>query len=608
MPCALHAINRTLTLLLLAILLVCCATAQAEIAVRAGVAADEGIYPGEPFQYQIIIEGYDKPGAADVAPLADFSPRQAGGQNLSQVSISIVNGRRTDTSIKRYVMAYQLTADRPGRLRLPSVNVQVEGRTYATNPVAINVLKPATSDSLDLEVALSENRCYVGQPITLSARWYVSTSVAERIADYNFNIPALHDSDRFIFESAAAGAADDSALQIDLPSGPVVARQSRARHNDDDCVLVEFDVILIPRRAGRVEVPVATVVAKVDVSRRPRSRSPFGFDFDGRREYKRFLATAPATSLDVAPLPTADKPADFNGLVGRYRIAAVATPTEVNVGDPITLTVTIAGDLLKMVAAPDLANVSAFADNFKIPAEQASPKLTRAGKVYTQTIRAKNETITAIPPIPLSYFDVDKDAYVTVHSDPIPLHVSPTRIVTADQAVGGSSAPRISRLKQIKIGLAANYERPDLTEDVAFSPLVALTQPSYLTLLITPPVLLIIAVLVRLSRRTNPVRQAARRRALAYRKAAATLKRTNDPTRIADVLRRYIADRYDRTAQSLTPDDCAAMLHADGKSQELIDQFRRLLETCDHARYARSGDDALGLTTREIIPLLRQLQ
>lgn len=598
--------NATPTLLQLAILLVCCATAHAEITVRAGVAADEGIYPGEPFQYQIIIDGYDKPGAADVSPLADFSPRDAGGQNVSQVSISIVNGRRTDNSVKRYIMAYQLTAGRPGRFRLPPVNVQVNGRAFATNAVDIEVLKPATSTSLDLEIALSASRCYVGQPITLSARWYVSTGIADRIADYNFNIPILRDENSFIFESAPSRGADDSALRVELPSGPAVARQTRARHNDDDCILVQFDVILIPRRPGRVNLPAAGVTAKIDVSRQRRSRNPF--DLGRRREYQRFLANAEAITLDVAPLPTADRPDDFNGLVGRYHISAAATPTEVNVGDPITLTVTIAGDLLKMVTAPDLASVGAFAENFKIPSEQASPKMTLAGKIYTQTIRAKNEQIAAIPPIPLSYFDVDKDAYVTVHSDPIPLQVSPTRIVTADQAVGGASAPRSSRLKQIKTGLAANYERPDLIENVAFSPVAALSQPSYLTTVVAPPLLLILAAFVRLSRRTNPVRVAARRRGAAFRKAAATLKRGTDSTHIADVLRRYIADRYDRSAPSLTPEDCAALLHADGKSAELIDQFRRLLETCNHSRYSRSGDDASGVARREIVSLLRRLQ
>ena len=56
------------------------ATTDAEIRVYAAIAEDEDIYPGEPFQYQIIIDGHDKPGAADVTPMAPFSPRDAGGR------------------------------------------------------------------------------------------------------------------------------------------------------------------------------------------------------------------------------------------------------------------------------------------------------------------------------------------------------------------------------------------------------------------------------------------------------------------------------------------------------------------------------------------------
>ena len=576
--------------------------APAEINVSAAVADDDGLYPGEPFQYQISIEGYDQPGAPDMTPLADLSPSYVGGQNRSRSFSMNINGRRTQRSVQGYIMAYQLTADKPGRLLLPAVNVNIEGRIYKTNPLEVDILKPATSDSLDLQSELSDRRSYVGQPVTLSVRWYVSTGIADRIADYHFNIPVLHDNHNFFFEAAPSRGPGDSTQQIDLPSGPAVVRQSRARHQDDDCVLVAFDVILIPRRAGAIELPAATVAAKIDVSRRARSI------FDTRRQYKRFLATASSMPLNVLPLPAEDRPPDFTGLVGRYRIRTAATPTEVNVGDPITLTIAISGDLLKMVTAPDLQSVPAFADNFKIPSEQAAPKLSRTGKTYTQTVRAKNEDITEIPPIPLSYFDVDQGAYITVHSDPIPLTVSPTRVVTADQAVGAAASPRTTRLQQIKTGLAANYDGPDLLKNVAFTPAAALTQPSYLALLGSPLAVFVIAAVLRVARRTSPARQAARRRTSAYRNAAASLKRRRDPAQIADVLRAYVADRYNRTAQSLTADDCAQLLRDDHKPSDLIDKFAAILETCELTRYGRSTDDSQTYNLHEISSLLKRLQ
>src|SRR5262245_6018297 len=62
-----------------------------------------------------------------------------------------------------------------------------------------------------------------------------------------------------------------------------------------------------------------------------------------------FLVTLALTSNvqaqpGVEEPPVAGRPEDFSGLVGVYRISSSASPTEVNVEDPLTLTVRITGD------------------------------------------------------------------------------------------------------------------------------------------------------------------------------------------------------------------------------------------------------------------------
>jgi hypothetical protein len=169
--------------------------ATARVQVFAQIESSEDIYVGQSFSYHIIIDGENKAGQVDITPLAKYNPQSTGNRDLSQTSISIINGRRTDNIIKRYIMSYSLTADRPGKISLPPVTVTIDGTRYKTNPVEVNILKPGTTDQLELEVTLSEKQCYVGQPIIMTVKFYRFSN----IRDYQFNLPALQ-NDAFYIE------------------------------------------------------------------------------------------------------------------------------------------------------------------------------------------------------------------------------------------------------------------------------------------------------------------------------------------------------------------------------------------------------------------------
>ena len=149
----------------LALLVFLTSSVKADVTVYAQVDTSEDIYVGESFGYHIIIDGDNKAGQVDITPLAQYNPQSAGNRDVSQTSISIINGRTTQNITKRYVMSYSLVSNSVGRIELPPVTITVDGKNYSTNPVQVNILKPGTTDRLDLEVTLSEQQCYVGQPV-----------------------------------------------------------------------------------------------------------------------------------------------------------------------------------------------------------------------------------------------------------------------------------------------------------------------------------------------------------------------------------------------------------------------------------------------------------
>ena len=582
----------------------------AEVRVYAQVDSSRDIYAGDSFTYQIIIDGENQPGQVDFGPLAKYNPQSAGNRDVSQTSISIVNGRTTQSIVKRYVMSYLLSAGEAGRKQLAPITVTIGGRTYQTNPVEVNVLRPGTTDKLDLEVKLSEERCYVGQPVVMVVNFYYSAD----ITDPEFNVPAFN-SELFYLEDP--DVIDPRAKRFRLSaaiSEPVFVTQSRTVHKGKGTFLLTFSKILIPKRPGQIEIEPATVSANVAVGQvRSRDRV-FGDFFGARSEYKRFMVGSAPIKLAVLPLPEEDKPAGFYGLVGRYGISASATPTKVNVGDPITLTIKVRGSYLKPVEWPVLEEIAGLAENFKIPSQRASPTVEDGYKVFTQTIRANKDEVTAIPPIPLAFFNPDSGRYVVAETKPIELEVAPTKILTSADLEGMDFAPINKEVEAIKKGLSANYEGPDVLANMSFSPLGAVVSPWYAPLWAVPLTAFVLSLLVKFFTHTTPERAALKRRRQACGKAIRQLKSIASAAPrercelLAAAMKQYLGERFDRTAGSLTADDCHETIISATGDGKMAETFRNIVAECEATHYASVEADIGAAQIKEAVSLIRSIE
>jgi hypothetical protein len=585
--------------------------ADGQVRVFAQVDTSKDIYVAENFVYNIIIDGENKPGQVDLSGLAKYNPQSAGNRDVSQSSISIVNGKTTQKIIKRYIMSYSLQAKQEGQILLPAVAVTIGGKTYQTNPVRLNILKPGTTDRLDLDVTLSEQRCYVGQPVILSVKFYISAD----IGDFQFNIPAFS-SDAFFIEDP--DVSNRQVKQFRLSTGiSVFVNQSRIIHKGKDSILLAFSKVLIPKYSGKIEIEASSVSANVVVGRaRPRDSvfGDFGF-FGSRKQYKRFMVSSPPQTLTVLALPEESKPAGFYGLVGRYMISASATPTKVNVGDPITLTIKIGGSkYLKPIQWPTLEQIPELVTNFKIPSQKSSPTIQNGLKIFTQTIRANNDEITAIPPIPLAYFDSDKGEYVIAKTEPIKLEVEPTKILTNADVEGRDFVPVNKEVEAIKKGLSANYEGPDVLRNMSFSPLGAAFRSHYLFLWAVPLLGLISSSLIKLFMQTSPEKAALKRKRSAPGKALRQLKKITSAVPqqrqelLASIMKQYIGDRFDRTAGSLTADDCHKAIVTVTQDRQTAGKYRDIITECEAARYAAMDTDVDNVQIKEVVSLVRHIE
>jgi hypothetical protein len=586
------------------------ASAFADVQVYAQVDTSQDIYVGESFAYMIIIDGENKPGEVDLAPLMQYHPQSVGNRDVSQTSISIINGRTTRNVTKRYVMSYSLTADKPGTIQLPPVTVTIDGKEYLTNPVTVNVLRPGTTDQLDLEVTLSEQTCYVGQPIIMTVNFYISAD----IGDFQFKIPVFSSDDFYIEDPDSR---PPQAKQYRLHSGVTAfISQNRIVHKGRDAILLSFSKVLIPKYPGQIDIAAASVSADVAVGLARSHDSlfdDFGF-FGSRKQYKRFMVSSESLSLTVLPLPEQDKPPQYYGLVGRYAISALATPTKINVGDPITLTIKIGGEFLKPVRWPELEEIPEMATNFKIPSQKASPAIENGYKIFTQTIRANNDNVTEIPPIPLALFDPDKGEYLVAKTDPIKLEVAPTKVLTNADMQGMDSVPINKEVEAIKKGLSANYEGADVLMNQTFSPLAALTSPGYAVVWSVPLAGFVLSVIIKLLTHTSPERQAVRRKRQASKNAVRQLKNIASTEQgrqhelIASAMRVYIGERFGKSAGALTADDCRDIIATFTGDAQIANKYADIIANCEAARYAPMAANVNAETINEVIELIRLIE
>jgi hypothetical protein len=580
-------------------------SAFAQVRVSAQVDSSKDIYVGESFGYYIVIEGAEAAGQADMSVLQKYNPQSTG--NRQQSSTQIINGRVTTS--KYIAMTYSLTAGEAGRIQIPPVTVTIDGKNYQTNPVQVNILKPGTTDSLDLEVELSDKQCYVGQPVIMSVKFYIMSD----IGDFNFNIPVFA-SDDFYLEDP--DTSNQQVKQYQLGSGVIVGvSQNRTTHNGRDAILLAFSKVLIPKHSGMINIEPSTVSANVAVGRSSSRNDIFSDFFGSNVQYKRFMVSSKSAQLNVMELPSQGKPNGFYGLVGKYTITSSASPTKVSVGDPITLNVKIGGNrYLKPVQWPLLEQISDFNTNFKIPSEKASPVMDNGSKVFTQTIRANSDTVTEIPSIPLVYFDSEKGEYVTAKTDPIKLEVSPTKILTTSDLQGSDSTPVNKEVEAIKQGLSANYLDMEALKNQDFSPLAAIVSPGYLIIWAGPLAVFLFSGFTRIYRHTTPEKEAQKRKRSAAHKAIAQLKGISSVDshesieKLANIMKQYIGERFDRTAGSLTSDDCCQVVANSGSDEQTAKKFREIIAGCEASRYASAGINIGMQQVKEAIDLILTIE
>ena len=131
-------------------------------------------------------------------------------------------------------------------------------------------------------------------------------------------------------------------------------------------------------------------------------------------------------------------------------LAGSLVPPEVKVGDPLTLTLTLRGEgTLDAARAPDLTARAEVTDRFRV--YEATEETRDGARLFNYSLRPLKPGEVVFPAIPVSYFDVDKEQYVTLQTQPISLAVKQAErigegeIAVAPAARSGGTSVELGR-------------------------------------------------------------------------------------------------------------------------------------------------------------------
>ncbi len=375
--------------------------------------------------------------------------------------------------------------------------------------------------------------------------------------------------------------------------------------------VITFELDLTPRSDGSFTIPgaTATIVVREDTRRRHSRGRLFPEDdfFDtafsgifGGGPTHELTIIADDSTVTIAPLPTAGRPTDFSGLLGELKIDVKAEPTDVSVGDPILLTVTLNDvTLIENGSLPDLRKNNAFTASFRVSGDD--PAVTTNNTiVFQRTIRAINDKVTAIPALTIPYYDTKRDCYDTASSTPIPITVTAAKQITLADASGNGvkhnddhAASDTNAANDSDAAKRANNNDwlPNHDSTAGSARFCArsnlLASPIVAGLAIAPPAAWLLLALLKLCnnmRNCNPAQRASRS---ARKNFLRTLNHINDNTPDAAgiayaALQNYIVARYNLTGNTVTHSDIDALAIPDASRKHL----KSLLTQCENAKFA----------------------
>jgi BatD DUF11 like domain len=469
----------------------------------------------------------------------------------------------TTTSIWSYTVS--LAPTRAGEFVIPPFQAKAGGERLSSEPLKLKVAASETSmpppeyagKPAFLWVVPPKQQLYVGETTVLEIRLYV-----RREFDSYQNLSVPLSGEGFTFSK--------------ILFGPQFQRQVGA----GSFAVIPLYVAVTPLKTGNFTL--STAGGYVHLTARGI------FEVFGRPAQRVGLVLEPV-SFQVSPLPSENVPPDFKGAVGNYSLSVSAGPTNLAVGDPLTVRIRVAGQgQLDGISLPEQTAWREFKTYPSTSTVAAPSELHVEGtNIFEQIVVPQNTGIKALPSVAFSYFDPAQKSYRSIKSEAIPLTVRPAGSgplpVVTRPAEPAPPQQDVVPIKQ-RLGTIAHIGPP-------------LVQRPWFLALQSAPVLALVSSLIWRKRNEMLVRNPRLRRqrqvARIIRQGLTDLQKfaaeNNSDEFFATLFRllqEQLGERLDVPAFAITESVLEEQLEPRGAPEAMVTDLHELFQACNLARYA----------------------
>ncbi|OYT16012.1 MAG: hypothetical protein B7C24_10025 [Bacteroidetes bacterium 4572_77] len=520
------------------------------------------------------------------------------GQNSS---IQIVNGKVSQNINISYT--YILVAIQKGDFTISPAKAKVNGKEYKTQARKIAVLGNNQASSANtaspnnsqkqngqlksndvyIKAFVDKKHPYLGEKIVVSYRIYTKVPIS------NLSVEKLSSFGGF--------------WSVDLLNDNQKLQQRQETINGEDYIVADLKkAALYPQKTGelKIEPMRLSCVAQIQTNqKKTTTNDPFFDSFfndpffnNSYRNIEKTL-TSNALNIQVKNLPAQGKPQNFKGAVGQYTIGSNIDNKEINAHDAISLKYTISGE----------GNIDLLSDldiDFPVDFEVYDPKISTKTrkknngisgyKTYEYTIIPRSEGNYTIPSVEFSYFDSEKQKYVSLQSDEYTIKVNKSTQSNQNISYGGNSKEDVRYLgKDIRHIALMPFSLEPLEHFFFGSNL-------FFLLLFSPLLILILLVVfwkkekkkrgnTNLMKNKNATKVAKKR----LKKAKDLLKSGSENefyNEQGQALWGYVSDKFSIPLAELSLGTAEEKLQEKQVNHEVIKEFIDTLNNCEFARFA----------------------
>src|SRR3989339_27049 len=497
-------------------------------------------------------------------------------QNSSQ-NITVINGRFKKSIVRTVTFQFVFKPVRIGECQLPSFafNYNNTQKNFAGSKIQVLKESPESAD-IDFFFTFSKNKLFVNEQMVLTAvlRKKAGSAVNQ------IKRPEIEKNlSRYFWMKPVTDKVEGKIESV----------------NGQNYEVYRISFIAFPVLAGTIKIPSVPLEYTVVERRRQQNRDPFFNDaffnsfFDNATTKTKTKYSSPVT-LEVKDLPSLRKPADFQGAVGVFSIAAMVDKTNIKAGEALNLKVTVSGrGNEKSFNAVHIKNIDRF--------EVFDPEITatadvkggevRITKIFKYVLIPQVEGAYSIGPITLYYFNPDRGVYDSAQTE-IAISVKPGK-------VSRTSGERYLSKEEIKlVGKDIQYIKTsagrltDQSKRLYREPLFAL-------LTVFPFLFTLVFALVQRQRERLETDIEYARMKKARKKAARLLAGAGTPVAhsaggeffatINKSLSGYIADKLNLAAAGLTNDMIRETLLKRGVGNVAVDEVLGFFNECDLYRF-----------------------